>query len=83
MYQKFKLEWTFDYSTSVKRLSDNCSSLQKSKKIESKLKKDEGRAYYSMGVLCDNICNFELALKYYNKFLYICKSLNDFHGFIY
>lgn len=28
----------------------------------------------------DNICNFDLAINYYNKFLAICKILNDVHG---
>jgi len=36
-----------------------------------------------MGVLYDNIWNFDFAIKNYNKFLFIWKSLNDVHGFNY
>ncbi len=42
--------------------------------------KDEGRAYYSMGVLLDNIGCLTRALEYYERFLVICKAVNDQHG---
>ena len=42
--------------------------------------RDEGRAYYSIGVLCDNILNFSQALTYYYKFLEICKAVKDTYG---
>lgn len=42
--------------------------------------RDEGRAYYSMGVLCDNIGKFKEAIVHYKKFLQVCKSIGDVHG---
>jgi len=42
--------------------------------------KDEGRAYYSIGVLYDNIGALSKATLYYEKFLEICKVVNDKHG---
>lgn len=42
--------------------------------------RDEGRAYYSIGVLYDNIKKYSKALTYYQKFLQVCKSINDTHG---
>jgi hypothetical protein len=35
--------------------------------------RDEGRAYYSMGVLCDNIGKQLEAIGHYKKFLSVCK----------
>lgn len=42
--------------------------------------RDEGRAYYSMGVLYDNINNFTKAVAAYEKFLTVCQSIGDSHG---
>lgn len=42
--------------------------------------RDEGRAYYSIGVLYDNIKKYKKAVEYYQKFLQVCKSINDSHG---
>ena len=42
--------------------------------------RDEGRSYYSIGVLYDNIKKFKKAIEYYQKFLQVCKSINDNHG---
>lgn len=42
--------------------------------------RDEGRAYYSIGVLYDNIKKYKKAVEYYLKFLQVCKSINDSHG---
>ena len=45
--------------------------------------RDEGRAYYSIGVLCDNIMNFEQAIIFYDKFLTICKAVKDTYGMLF
>lgn len=42
--------------------------------------RDEGRSYYSIGVLYDNIGKYKHALTYYKKFLFICQHINDLHG---
>jgi hypothetical protein len=42
--------------------------------------RDEGRAYYSMGVLYDNMKKYRKAVECYLKFLQVCKSINDSHG---
>ncbi len=42
--------------------------------------RDEGRAYYSMGVLCDNIGKLKDGIANYKKFLNVCKSIGDVHG---
>lgn len=42
--------------------------------------RDEGRAYYSIGVLYDNIRKYNKAIEYYQKFLQVCKSISDSHG---
>lgn len=42
--------------------------------------RDEGRSYYSIGVLYDNIKKHKKAVEYYQKFLQVCKSINDTHG---
>lgn len=42
--------------------------------------RDEGRSYYSIGVLYDNIKKYKKAIDYYLKFLQVCKSINDSHG---
>jgi tetratricopeptide (TPR) repeat protein len=42
--------------------------------------RDEGRAYYSIGVLFDNVGNFRKAISNYKKFLTVCKSIGDTHG---
>ena len=42
--------------------------------------RDEGRSYYSIGVLYDNIGKYKKAVEYYLKFLQVCKSINDSHG---
>jgi len=42
--------------------------------------RDEGRSYYSMGVLCDNVGKFHEGIAHYQKFLDICKKIGDQHG---
>ena len=42
--------------------------------------RDQGRSYYSIGVLCDNIKKYKKAVGFYLKFLQVCKSINDSHG---
>jgi tetratricopeptide (TPR) repeat protein len=42
--------------------------------------RDEGRSYYSMGVLYDNIMKYQKAVECYDKFLQVCKSIGDSHG---
>jgi len=42
--------------------------------------REEGRAYYSMGVLYDNLKEYNKALQYYKKFLSLCRSINDVNG---
>ena len=61
-----------------KRLKDYQLLAQACKR--GKKPKDEGRAYYSMGVLLDNMGVFAKSIECYHKFLEICKILNDKHG---
>ncbi len=42
--------------------------------------RDEGRAYYSTGVLLDNLGKYKLAVEQYRKFLMVCKAIGDVHG---
>lgn len=42
--------------------------------------RDEGRAYYSTGVLYDNLGKFKVAIAHYKKFLQVCKAIGDVHG---
>jgi len=42
--------------------------------------RDEGRAYYSTGVLYDNLGKFKQAITHYKKFLQVCKAIGDVHG---
>ncbi len=42
--------------------------------------RDEGRAYYSTGVLFDNLGKFKSAISQYKKFLQVCKAIGDVHG---
>ena len=42
--------------------------------------RDEGRAYYSTGVLYDNLGKFKAAIEQYRKFLQVCKAIGDVHG---
>jgi tetratricopeptide (TPR) repeat protein len=42
--------------------------------------RDEGRAYYSTGVLFDNLGKFKIAISHYKKFLQVCKAIGDVHG---
>jgi tetratricopeptide (TPR) repeat protein len=42
--------------------------------------RDEGRAYYSTGVLYDNLGKFKVAITHYKKFLQVCKAIGDVHG---
>eukprot|EP00343_Euplotes_focardii_P009361 CAMPEP_0205825056 /NCGR_PEP_ID=MMETSP0206-20130828/23756_1 /ASSEMBLY_ACC=CAM_ASM_000279 /TAXON_ID=36767 /ORGANISM="Euplotes focardii, Strain TN1" /LENGTH=310 /DNA_ID=CAMNT_0053123751 /DNA_START=311 /DNA_END=1240 /DNA_ORIENTATION=- len=42
--------------------------------------RDEGRAYYSTGVLFDNLGKFKTAISHYKKFLQVCKAIGDVHG---
>ena len=42
--------------------------------------RDEGRAYYSTGVLYDNLGKFKQAIEQYKKFLQVCKAIGDVHG---
>jgi tetratricopeptide (TPR) repeat protein len=42
--------------------------------------RDEGRAYYSTGVLFDNLGKYRQAIDQYKKFLQVCKAIGDVHG---
>lgn len=42
--------------------------------------RDEGRAYYSTGVLYDNLGKFRDAIAKYQKFLQVCRAIGDVHG---
>ena len=42
--------------------------------------KDEGRAYYCMGVLSDNMQKPRKAISYFRKFLKVCRQIKDVHG---
>jgi len=42
--------------------------------------RDEGRAYYSEGVLCDNLGKYKTAISFYKKFLEVCIAIGDTHG---
>ena len=42
--------------------------------------RDEGRAYYSTGVLYDNLGKYKMAVDSYKKFLQVCKAIGDVHG---
>jgi len=42
--------------------------------------RDEGRAYYSTGVLFDNLGKYKQAVESYKKFLQVCKAIGDVHG---
>jgi tetratricopeptide (TPR) repeat protein len=42
--------------------------------------RDEGRAYYSTGVLYDNLGKYRQAVDQYKKFLQVCKAIGDVHG---
>ena len=42
--------------------------------------RDEGRAYYSSGVLYDNLGQYQEAIKWYEKFLAVCQKIGDAHG---
>lgn len=42
--------------------------------------RDEGRAYYSTGVLYDNLGKFKMAIEQYKRFLQVCKAIGDVHG---
>lgn len=42
--------------------------------------RDEGRAYYSTGVLFDNTGKYLKAIEFYKKFLTVCKTIGDIHG---
>ncbi len=42
--------------------------------------RDEGRAYYSTGVLYDNLGKYRQAIEQYKRFLQVCKAIGDVHG---
>lgn len=42
--------------------------------------RDEGRSYYSTGVLFDNLGKFKEAIAQYQKFLQVCRAIGDVHG---
>ena len=42
--------------------------------------RDEGRAYYSTGVLFDNLGKYKKAVEEYKKFLQVCRAIGDVHG---
>lgn len=42
--------------------------------------RDQGRAHYSIGVLLDNVGEYDKAIKAYQQFLTVCKSIGDTHG---
>lgn len=66
------------YITSMRRLKDYemlAFGCRRAGKI-----RDEGRAYYSIGVLYDNIKKYKKGIEFYQKFLQVCKSISDSHG---
>lgn len=42
--------------------------------------REEGRAHFSLGVLQDNLGQFQKAIESYNHFLRVCKECNDSQG---
>lgn len=42
--------------------------------------RDEGRAYFSQGVLLDNLGKWSRAIECYKKFLEVCREISDVHG---
>jgi hypothetical protein len=42
--------------------------------------RDEGRSYYSQGVLADNLGKHKQAITFYKQFLTVCKMIGDSHG---
>lgn len=42
--------------------------------------REEGRAHFSLGVLRDNLRQYEKAIQCYNQFLRVCKECNDGQG---
>ncbi|CAE8642969.1 unnamed protein product [Polarella glacialis] len=42
--------------------------------------REEGRAHFSLGVLRDNLGQFQKAIESYNQFLRVCKECNDSQG---
>ncbi len=42
--------------------------------------RDEGRAYYSSGVLYDNLGQYQKAITCYQKFRAVCQKIGDTHG---
>jgi hypothetical protein len=42
--------------------------------------REEGRAHFSMGVLRDNLGQYQKAIDSYNQFLRVCKECNDGQG---
>lgn len=65
-------------NSSIKRLNDYrllAEACQRAGKP-----KDQGRAYYSIGVLYDNLGFYSKAIKAYEKFLKVCKSIKDLNG---
>lgn len=42
--------------------------------------RDEGRAYFSMGILHDNLGKWDQAIEAYRRFLQVCKQIGDLHG---
>ena len=42
--------------------------------------RDEGRAYYSTGVLYDNLGKYKEAISQYQRFLQVCRAIGDVHG---
>ena len=42
--------------------------------------RDEGRAYFSMGILYDNLGEWKKAVDCYKRFLNVCKAIGDVHG---
>lgn len=62
-------------TTMLKRLNDY-KMLAFACKRAGKLQ-EEGRAYYSMGVIYDNLHQFKLAITSYGDFLRICEAVGD------
>eukprot|EP00913_Durusdinium_trenchii_P022095 g20763.t1 len=42
--------------------------------------REEGRAHFSLGVLRDNLCQYQKAIEAYTQFLRVCKECNDSQG---
>ena len=75
---------TMSYTDSYNRLAA-CSRAKDYKMLQdacfrANKPRDEGRAYYSRGVLLDNLGKHKEAITEYLKFLELCSEIGDTHG---